>query len=78
MNGKHGGHERGPPERSGQLPQNEEQENGRRGVKQDVGQVMSARVGSINLPVQLVGNVRHRKPSVDIGVGEQPSHPRPA
>ena len=68
MDGEHGRHEGAGPETAGHPPQDQEQQDRRGGVQQDVGQVVSAGVQAVELAVQHVGEPGQRMPVAGMAV----------
>ena len=77
MNGKHGRHKRAPPQCPGHLPKNEEQQEHRRRVQQDVGQMMPARIQTKELAVKHVGQGGQGMPIAAMAVCERPDDALP-
>jgi len=52
MDGKHRRHERAAPQSAGHLAQNEEQQDDRCGVQQDIGEMIPAGVETVELIIR--------------------------
>ena len=74
MDGKHRGHQGAGPEPAGHLPQHQEEEDRRRSVQQDIGQVMPACPATVTLPVEHVGQRGERVPVAGMEMSEGPDH----
>ena len=72
MNGKHRRDKRTAPKRAGHLPQNQKKRDDRRGVEEDIGEVMSAGIQSVKLAVQHVGKPSQWMPVGRVKAGEGP------
>jgi len=72
MDGKQGGDQGAGPEAPGHLAKDQEQENRRRAVKQNAGQMMPTRVQTVELAIQHVGECGERMPVGLMRVGEGP------
>ena len=58
------------------VPEQQEQEDGGRGMKQDIGQMMAARMQTVELAVQHARDGRHGQPlATSIDMGEYPDNP---
>ena len=90
MNRKHRRHKCTAPKRTGwrgrspntaagaktrHPPQNQEKQDRRRRVEQDIGQMMAAGAQSVKLAVQHMGNPGQRMPVGGMDVGERPDDP---
>lgn len=73
MNGKDCRNKGAPPKGAGHLPQNQEEQDRRRRVKQDIGEMVPAWIKSIELAVQHVRDPCHRMPVRRVKVRERPN-----
>ena len=65
MDGEYGGHESARPEPARHPPQDQKQQDRRRGVQQHIGEMVSPGLQPVNLAVQHVGHPRQRVPVCD-------------
>ena len=72
MDGKDGRDKGAPPKGPGHLPQHQKNQDHRRGVKEDIGQMMPGGMQSVQLAVEHVGNPSQRMPVIGMKMGERP------